>query len=90
MKIRSVSFVEQGLFSIKLLGVMSKAIKLSLNELAGQCRNTFLLAFSAMTTSLWSVNTEKAAGNSKLLGILKSRTGWQIYDAGGTYPSDQD
>ena len=42
--------------------VVSKAIKLLLTELVGQCRNILPLAFSALT-SLPSVNTEKAAGN---------------------------
>ena len=46
MKIRRVSFVLQGLFfSVKLLGFMSKAIKLLLTELVGQCRNILPLAF---------------------------------------------
>ena len=39
--------------SMKLLGFMSKAIKLLLTELVSQCRNIFPLAFS----SLRSVNT---------------------------------
>ena len=47
---------------MKLLGFVSKAIKLLLPELVSQCRNILLLAFSALT-SLQSVNTEKAAGN---------------------------
>ena len=50
------------IFSMKLLGLVSKAIKLLLTELVGQSRNILPLAFSALT-SLWSVNTEKAAGN---------------------------
>ena len=50
------------ILSTKLLGFVSKAIKLLLTELVGQCRNILPLAFSALT-SLWSVNTEKAAGN---------------------------
>ena len=50
------------IFSEKLLGFVSKAIKLVLAELVGQCRNTLPLAFCALT-SLRSVNTEKAAGN---------------------------
>ena len=45
------------IFSMKLLGFVSKAIKLLLTELVGQCRNILPLA------SLRSVNTEKAAGN---------------------------
>ena len=49
-------------FSVKLLGFVSKAIKLLLTELVGQCRNILPLAFSVLT-SLLSVNTEKAAGN---------------------------
>ena len=35
-------------FSMKLLGFVSKAIKLLLTELAGQCRNILPLAFSAL------------------------------------------
>ena len=64
VKIQLVSFVVQGIFSrsVKLLGFMSKAIKLLLTELVGQCRNISPLAFSALT-SLRSVNTEKAVGN---------------------------
>ena len=50
------------IFSMKLLGFVSKAIKLLLTELVGQCRQIFPLAFSALT-SLRLVNTEKAAGN---------------------------
>ena len=50
------------MFSMTLLGFVSKAIKLLLTELVGQCRNILPLAFSALT-SLRSVNTEKAAGN---------------------------
>ena len=50
------------IFSMKLLGFVSKAIKLLLTELVGQCRNILPLAFSALT-SLRSVNREKAAGN---------------------------
>ena len=50
------------IFSMKLLGFVSKAIKLLLTELVGQCRNILPLAFSALTF-LRSVNTEKAAGN---------------------------
>ena len=50
------------IFSMKLLGFVSKAIKLLLTELVGQCRNILPLDFSALT-SLRSVNTKKAAGN---------------------------
>ena len=50
------------IFSMKLFGFVSKAIKLLLTVLVGQCRNILPLAFSALT-SLRSVNTEKAAGN---------------------------
>ena len=50
------------IFSLKLLGFVSKAIKLLLTELVGQCRDILPLAFSALT-SLRSVNTEKSAGN---------------------------
>ena len=49
-------------FPVKLLGFMSKAVKLLLTELVSQCRNILPLAFSALT-SLQSVNMEKAAGN---------------------------
>ena len=35
------------IFQIKLLGLMSKARKLLLTELVGQCRNILPLAFSA-------------------------------------------
>ena len=52
----------ESIFSMKLLGFVSKAIKLLLTELVGQCRNVLPLAFSALT-SLRSVNKEKAAGN---------------------------
>ena len=52
----------RSIFSMKLLGFVSKAIKLLLTELVGQCRNILPLAFSALT-SIRSVNTEKAAGN---------------------------
>ena len=51
---------------MKLYGFVSKAIKLLLTELVGQCTNILPLAFSALT-SLRSVNTEKAAGNIMLL-----------------------
>ena len=54
------------IFSMKLLGFVSKAIKLLLTELVGQCRNILPLAFSALTC-LRSVNTEKTAGNIVLL-----------------------
>ena len=50
------------IFSIKLLGFVSKAIKLLLTELVGQCRNILPLDFSTLT-SLWLANTEKAVGN---------------------------
>ena len=50
------------IFSMKLLGFVSKAINLLLTELVGQCRSILPLAFSTLT-SLRSVNTEKAAGN---------------------------
>ena len=58
------------IFSMKLLGfvvevVVSKAIKLLLTVLVSQCRNILPLAFSALT-SLRSVNTEKASGNTFL------------------------
>ena len=35
------------IYSMKLLGFVSKAIKLLLTELVGQCRNLLSLAFSA-------------------------------------------
>ena len=50
------------IFSMKLLGFVSKAIKLLLTELVGECRNILPLAFSVLTSFL-SVNTEKAKGN---------------------------
>ena len=50
------------IFSMKFSGFMSKAIKLLLTELVGQCRDILPVAFSALP-SLQSVNTEKAAGN---------------------------
>ena len=50
------------IFSIKLLGFVSHAIKLLLTELVGQYRNILSLAFSALT-SLRSLNTQKTAGN---------------------------
>ena len=37
------------IFSMKLLGFVSKAIKLLLTELVGQCRNILPLAFSVLT-----------------------------------------
>ena len=49
------------IFSMKLLGFVSKAIKLLFTELVGQCRNILPSAFSALTALRW-VNTEKAAG----------------------------
>ena len=55
-------WVARSVFSVKLLGFMSKPIKLLLTELVGQCRSMLPLAFSVLT-SLRSVNTEKAAGN---------------------------
>ena len=60
MKIQRVSFVEQGLFfSVKLLGFMSKAIKLLLTEMVSQCWNILPLAFSAYTTKREEQNTNK-------------------------------
>ena len=50
------------IFSMKLLGFVSKAIELLSTELVGQYRNILPLTFSALT-SLRSVNMEKAAGN---------------------------
>ena len=38
------------IFSMKLLGFVSKAIKLLLTELVGQCRNILPKAFSALTS----------------------------------------
>ena len=63
MKIQLVGFDCAGsIFSIKLLGFVSKTIKPLLTELVGQYRNILPLAFSTLT-SLRSVNTEKAVGN---------------------------
>ena len=50
------------IFSTKLLGFVSKAIKPLLTEWVGQGRNILHFASSALT-ALRSVNTEKAAGN---------------------------
>ena len=50
------------IFSMKLVGFVSKAIRLLLTELVVQCRNRLPLAFSALT-SIRSVNTEKASDN---------------------------
>ena len=47
--------------SMKLVELMSKAIKLSLTELVGQYRNILPLALSALT-SIRSFNTENATG----------------------------
>ena len=59
----AVEFCSVGsIFLMKLSGFVSKAIKLLLTELVGQCRNMLPIAISALT-SLRSVNTEKAAGN---------------------------
>ena len=55
---------------MKLSGVMSKAIKLLLTELIGQCTNILPLAFSA-SSFLRSVNTEKAEGNIFLYCLTK-------------------
>ena len=38
------------IFSMKLLGFVSKAIKLLLTELVGQCRNILPSAFSVLTS----------------------------------------
>ena len=47
------------IFSMKLLGFVSKAIKLLLTELVGQYRNILPLAFSALGRSirkrLWAI-----------------------------------
>ena len=50
------------IFSMRLLGFVSKVIKFLLTEFVDQYSNILPLAFSALT-SLWSVNTEKAAGH---------------------------
>ena len=50
------------IFSMKLLGFVSKAIKLLLTELVGQCRNILPAAFSVLTDRR-EVNAEKAKGN---------------------------
>ena len=48
MKIQLLSFVVQCLFFLmKLLGFMSKALKLLLTELVGQWRNILPLTFNA-------------------------------------------
>ena len=47
---------------MKLLGFVSKAIKLLLTELVGQCRNILPAAFSVLTDQR-EVNAEKAKGN---------------------------
>ena len=62
MKTQPVSLAVHGLFFQKLFGFMSKAIKLLLIDLVGQCRDILSLACSALI-SLRSVSTEKAAGN---------------------------
>ena len=49
-------------FSMKLLGFVSKAIKLLLTKLVGQYRNILPLAFSVLTDQR-EVNAEKAKGN---------------------------
>ena len=59
-QVPTAGFCNEG--SIFSLGFMSKAIKLLLTELVGQCRNMLPLAFSALT-SIRSVSKEKAAGN---------------------------
>ena len=56
------------IFSMKLLGFVSKAIKLLLTELVGQCRNILPSAFSALT-SLWSVS--RSVGQSVSRSIRK-------------------
>ena len=43
------------IFSMKLLGFVSKAIKLLLTELVGQCRNILPLAFSALTSRIITI-----------------------------------
>ena len=40
-------------FSMKLLGFVSKAIKLLLTELVGQCRNILPAAFSLLTVRIY-------------------------------------
>ena len=57
MKIQLMTFVVH--FSVKLLGSVSKAIKLLLTELVDHCRNILSLAFPALR----SFNTEKGRGN---------------------------
>ena len=58
MMFQPVGFVMYNLyFSVKLTGIMSKVIKLSLTELVGQCSNILPLAFSALTSTLNSAFT---------------------------------
>ena len=64
------------MFSMKLLGFVSKVIKLLLTELVGQCSNILPLA-SYSLTSLGLVNTEKAALTSHSVNksiLLYSKT----------------
>ena len=52
-KVQLPIFISAGsIFSVKLLGFMSKAIKLLLAELVGQSRNILPLAFSALASLL--------------------------------------
>ena len=45
--------------SMKLLGFVSKAIKLLLTELVGQCRNILPLAFSALASLRSKISLDK-------------------------------
>ena len=49
MKIQLAVLLCMVYFSMKLLGFVSKAIKLLLTELVSQCRKILPLAFSALT-----------------------------------------
>ena len=62
MKIQLVSFAAQGLLFNEVVRIDGQGNDALLTKAVGQCRNTFPLAFSALTF-LQSVNMEKAAGN---------------------------
>ena len=53
---RDAALPNLAIFSMKLSGFMSKAIKLLLTELVGQCSDILPIAFSALTS-------KKATGN---------------------------
>ena len=52
---------------MKLLGFVSKAIKLLLTELAGQCRSILPIAFSALTSH--SVNKSIILSDCLLVNV---------------------